>query len=46
MKKQMVELFRRDAQGLIVPCGRMEIHMAIDAGYTQSEGDMYGISED
>jgi hypothetical protein len=45
MAKQMVELFRRDTQGKIVPCGRMEIGLAIDAGYTQSEGDMYGLAD-
>lgn len=41
--KKMVELFRRDHRGSIIPCGRLEIELAVEAGYKNMEVESNGM---
>lgn len=43
MEKDRVALFKRDSQGKVVPCGYLNMELAIDAGYTYNDGDLDGL---
>lgn len=45
MEKDRVALFKRDSQGKVVPCGYLDMELAIEAGYTYSEGDLDGLAD-